>query len=192
MNTAVTTPRVRKGIDPKYFTLLIGCGSIVMMFTAFTSAYVVRQAGGNWLEFKMPGIFTYSTIIMILSSVTLHLSYKFYLKGNALVYRALMVGTFILGIAFLISQYMGWVALKDIGVMLDGNPSGSFVYVISGLHAAHVLGGIGAITVALVHAYWLKFFVSEKRTLRLKMLLTYWHFVDFLWLYLFIFFTTQR
>ncbi len=190
MNTTITNSRNK--IDPKYFTLLIGCASIVMMFTAFTSAYVVRQAGGNWLEFKLPNIFTYSTIIMIISSVTLHFSYNFYRKGNALVYRTLMVTTFILAILFLISQYTGWVALKDMGVTLDGNPSGSFVYVISALHAAHVLGGIGAITVALVHAYWLKFFISEKRTLKLKMLLTYWHFVDFLWLYLFIFFTTQR
>jgi len=190
MNTTITNSRNR--IDPKYFTLLIGCGSIVMMFTAFTSAYVVRQAGGNWLEFKLPNIFAYSTVVMIISSITLHMSYKYYKSGNALAYRALLVTTFILGMIFLVSQYMGWLALKDIGVTLDGNPSGSFVYVISALHAAHVLGGIGAITVALVHAYWLRYFVSEKRTLRFKMLLTYWHFVDFLWLYLFIFFTTQR
>lgn len=190
MNTTISNTRNK--IDPKYFALLVACGSIVMMFTAFSSAYVVRQAGGNWLEFKLPNIFTYSTIILIISSVTLHLSYNFYRKGNAIAYRSLLVASFILGMIFLVSQYMGWTALKDIGVMLDGNPSGSFVYVISGLHAAHVLGGIGALTVALVHAFWLNFFVSNKRTLRFKMLLTYWHFVDFIWLYLFLFFTTQR
>ncbi len=182
----------RNKIDPKYFALLVGCGSIVMMFTAFTSAYVVRQSAGNWLEFKLPSIFTYSTVLLIISSITLHLSFNSFKNGKVNAYKSLLVVSFILGILFIISQYQGWLALKEIGVSLDGNPSGSFVYVISGVHAAHVLGGIGGLTVALVHAFWLKYFISTKRLLRFKMILTYWHFVDFLWLYLFIFFTTQR
>ena len=189
---SMAVANTRNKIDPKYFALLVACGSIVMMFTAFTSAYVVRQSAGNWLEFKLPSIFTYSTILIIISSITLHLSYYSYKNGKEIAYKAFLGASFILGILFVISQYQGWVALKDMGVNLDGNPSGSFVYVISGIHAAHVIGGIGGLAIALVHAFWLKYFISDKRSLRFKMILTYWHFVDFLWLYLFIFFTTQR
>jgi cytochrome c oxidase subunit 3 len=78
-----------------------------------------------------------------------------------------------------------------IGIELTTNPSGSFVYVISGLHAAHILGGIGALVIALIHAFVLKYKVTEGRKLRFEMTLTYWHFVDVLWIYLLLFFTLQ-
>lgn len=179
-------------IDPKYFTLLIGCASIFMMFTAFTSAYIVRQAGGNWLEFKLPVSFTFSTIIIIISSVFLHFSYYSYNRGKETTYKVFLVIAFLMGLFFLFLQYYGWVQMKDMGITFNGNPSGSFVYVISAVHAAHILGGIGVLIMALTHAFLLDFFVSEKRKNRFKMTVTYWHFVDLLWIYLFIFFNVQR
>lgn len=96
-----------------------------------------------------------------------------------------------LGIIFIVLQYKGWLALYDIGVLLDGNPSGSFFYLISGLHAAHVIGGIFAIAVATLHAFSLAFKPTETRRRRFQIVLHYWHFVDFLWLYLFIFLLIQ-
>lgn len=182
---------VRNKIHPKKFALLVACASIMMMFAALTSAYMVRKAGGNWLEFPMPSIFLVSTVVIVLSSVTLHLAYIAFKRGNEALYKGFLVGTFGLGITFLILQYQGWLALSGIGIELTTNPSGSFVYALSGIHAAHILGGITALIIALLHAFSLKYQVTPTRTLRLEMTMTYWHFVDILWVYLFIFFLIQ-
>lgn len=181
----------RNKIHPKKFALIVACGSLMMMFAAFTSAYIVRQAAGNWLEFRLPNVFFVSTIILLASSLTLHGSYLAFKKGKEGAYRWLMVLSFVLGMGFVASQYMGWQALVDIGVELTTNPSGSFVYVISGVHVAHVLGGIGALLVALLHAFTLPYKVTPKRKLRFEMTLIYWHFVDLLWVYLLLFFVMQ-
>lgn len=181
----------RNKIHPKKFALIVACASLMMMFAAFTSAYIVRQAAGNWLEFRLPSVFYVSTIILLASSLTLHSSYLSFKKGNELAYRWLLVGSFVLGLAFIISQYQGWLALSAIGVELTTNPSGSFVYVISGIHVAHVLGGLAALIVAVLHAFTLPYKVTPKRKLRFEMTLIYWHFVDLLWVYLLLFFTMQ-
>lgn len=182
----------RSKIDSKKLALLIGCASIVMMFAGLTSAYIVRRAGGNWLEFRLPNIFFINTIVMLLSSVAIHSAYIFFKKGNEFLYKALLIVSFILGLAFVVLQYQGWLDLTAIGVELTGNPAGSFIYVISGVHAAHVLGGLAAIMVAMIQAFSLKYKVTKKRKLRFELTLIYWHFVDFLWIYLLIFFLSQQ
>ena len=106
-------------------------------------------------------------------------------------YKLLLVLGSILGVLFLVTQYKGWMDLNAMGVFLDGNPSGSFVYAISGLHAAHVLGGIATLIMALVHAFGLKFKVTDKRKTRFQLTLIYWHFVDILWIYLLCFMIFQ-
>jgi cytochrome c oxidase subunit 3 len=103
-----------------------------------------------------------------------------------------MVLTFLLGLAFLYLQYVGWEQLVAMGVPLKTNPSGDFVYAISGIHAAHVLGGITILIVALIVAFRLPFKVTPARKLRLELSLTYWHFVDVLWIYLILFLSLQR
>lgn len=181
----------RNRIHPLKFALYVGCASILMMFVAFTSAYIVRHAAGNWLEFRIPDVFFVSTGVILLSSISLQGAYRAYLTGAVGRYRGLLVVTFILGLAFVLLQYQGWMSLQEIGIHLDGNPSGSFLYVISGMHAAHVIGGIAALGVALLHAYGLKYELKAGRKLRFELVLTYWHFVDFLWVYLLIFLLTQ-
>jgi cytochrome c oxidase subunit 3 len=129
-------------INPQKLALWIAIASMVMVFGAFTSAYIVRRAAGNWLEFKLPDVFFVSTAVIILSSVTLHLSYTGFKAGNEKRYKLMMIATAILGLAFVILQYRGWEALNEIGATFTVNPSSSFIYVISGLHAAHVLGAL--------------------------------------------------
>jgi len=107
-------------------------------------------------------------------------------------YKGLLVLTYILAILFFVFQYLGWQELAGSGVPFTMNPSGDFVYVITWFHAAHVVGGLTALTVALIHAFGLKFKPTPKRKLRFELTLTYWHFVDFLWVYLFIFLTLYR
>jgi cytochrome c oxidase subunit III len=195
MDTVVSTTEYRNRrskIHPKKFALFVACASILMMFAAFTSAYIVRQAAGNWLEFRLPDIFYFNTLVILLSSVAIHSAYLAFKRGKTQAYRVLLVITSFLGLAFLVLQYQGWQALTEIGVGLTTNPSGSFVYVISGVHAAHILGGLAALTVAIIHAFALPHKVTAARKLRFEMTLIYWHFVDFLWIYLLVFFTLQQ
>ena len=165
--------------------------SIIMMFGSLTSAYIVRHAAGNWLEFKIPDIFFFSTVVILVSSVTLHLSYWAFRNNKPGIYRVALPISLILGVIFIVLQYKGWISLYNIGIFLNGNPSGSFFYVISGIHAAHVIGGLFAMAVATMNAYSQSYKPNEKRRRRFQLVLHYWHFVDFLWLYLFIFLLIQ-
>jgi len=175
-------------INPQKVALWIAIASMVMVFGAFTSAYIVRRAAGNWLEFKLPDVFFVSTAVILLSSITLHLSYTGFKSGNEKRYKVMMIVTALLGLAFVVLQYKGWEALNEIGATFTVNPSSSFIYVISGLHAAHVLGGIAALGVALVHAFVLPYKPTLRRRQRFELVVQYWHFVDLLWVYLIIFF----
>jgi cytochrome c oxidase subunit 3 len=178
-------------IHPHKLALWVAIGSIIMMFAAFTSAYVVRRAAGNWLEFKLPDIFMLNTVVILLSSVTIHFAYKGFLSGKEKQYKNLLIATFVLGLLFVILQYKGWESLTAIGATFTVNPSSSFIYVISGLHAAHVLGGLAALTVALTHAYVLPYKPTLRRKQRFELVVQYWHFVDILWVYLMVFFMVQ-
>ncbi len=186
-----TRQYTRSKIHPLKFALWISLASILMMFAAFTSAYVVRKAAGNWLDYEIPGVFYLSTIVIILSSITLHGAYLNFNKQKETLYKSLLGATFVLGLLFIILQYQGWMTLFGLGIELSGNPSGSFFYVISGVHAAHVLGGLAVLFVALIHAFGLPFVPSLRRKLRLELSLHYWHFVDLLWIYLLIFLQLQ-
>ena len=181
----------RNKIHPHKFALFVAIGSIVMMFAAFTSAYIVRRSAGNWLEFRLPNIFFLNSLVIALSSLTLQISYNAFKKGREKIWRWMLFTTFLLGLAFVALQYQGWLAMDAIGATFTANPSSSFIWVISGLHAAHVLGGIACLSVALAHAFLLPYKATAKRILRLELVVTYWHFVGILWLYLILFFVLQ-
>lgn len=185
-------PEHRMGIHPLKFALYLGIVSLIMAFAAFSSAYIVRQAAGNWLEFRLPGMFYVSTAVIVLSSVCLRLSSRAFDREQILNYRLFLSITFILGVVFLITQYLGWMEMYHNGIDLKGNPSGSFVYIMSMAHALHVVGGIVVLAVALYHAFNLPFARTSERRLRLDLTGIYWHFVDILWIYLLLFFILQR
>ena len=184
---ALNQTSFRNRIHPHKFALYVAFASIIMMFGSLTSAYIVKSAAGNWLEYTMPSYFYYSTAVLLLSSVTLHSAYLNFKNKNEKAYKVLLLCSLVLGIGFVTLQYYGWNALFNVGVDLKANVSGSFLYLITGLHAAHIIGGIAAILVAIVHAFTLPFIVTEKRKVRFQLVLQYWHFVDILWLYLLIF-----
>lgn len=191
MSTLSTSEYNQNQIHPHKLALWVAIGGIIMMFGAFTSAYVVRRAAGNWFEFKLPDLFFINTAVIILSSVTIQWAYESFKKGLEKRYKLLLVTTLVLGLLFVVLQYKGWEAMNAIGATFTVNPSSSFIYVISGLHAAHVLGGIAALLVALVHAYYLPFKPTARRRLRFQLVVQYWHFVDILWVYLITFFVVQ-
>lgn len=179
-------------IHPKKFALWVACASMSMLFAALTSAYMVRQAAGNWLEFPLPNIFFVNTLVILISSVTLHGSYLAFKRERESLYKGLLVISLLLGFAFVVLQYQGWEALAAMGIPLKLNPSGDFVYALSWIHLAHVLGGITALVIALIIAFSRKFKVTPARKLRFELTLTYWHFVGGVWLYLVVFMALQR
>jgi cytochrome c oxidase subunit 3 len=182
----------RNKINPQKFALWAAMASIMMMFGAFTSAYIVKQAAGNWLEYSFPSMFYISTAVIVLSSITIHLSFNSFKSGDEKLYKNYLWATLVLGIAFVVCQYLGWTQLFNRGIDLKGNVSGSFFYLISGIHALHVLGGIAALIVSIINAQTLKFEVTKKRINRFDLTLNYWHFVDFLWVYLFVFLIVSK
>jgi cytochrome c oxidase subunit 3 len=176
------TPR---SVNPKIFTMWLFIVSIVMLFAAFTSAYLVRKAEGNWVEFKLPDLFYYSTGVLVASSISMHAALLAAKKDQFNALRLSISITFVLGLLFLIMQYYGWAQLVEMNVYFVGNPSGSFVYVFSGLHGLHLISGLIVLLVALVAAFRLK--INAKALTQIKICSTYWHFLDALWVYLFIF-----
>lgn len=173
------------GIPTGKIVLWIAIVSMIMMFAGLTSGYIVRQAEGNWFVFELPSVFYISTIFIVLSSVSMYYA-MWAVKRNDL--KALRTGLFItlgLGLAFAFTQFAAWSKLVDMGVYFVGNPSGSFLYVISGLHLAHITGGIIYLMVVSVGAIKGKYHSGSY--LPLELCSTYWHFLDALWIYLFFF-----
>src|SRR5687767_11549681 len=145
------------GMNPKKFALWLFMASVVMIFGALTSAYIVRQAEGNWLLFDMSPMFYVNTVIILMSSVTMHLAYWAVKKDNMEKAKLAMSITTVLGTAFLIGQWIAWSQLVDQGIYLVGRDSsavsGSFLYVISGLHGVHVISGVIFLIVVLVSIF---------------------------------------
>ena len=180
----------RQKIHPHKLLLWIAICSIVMMFAGWTSAMLVRKAQGNWLLFPMPIAFWFSTFVIISSSITMHLTLREFTKRNMVVFKRLLSTTVFLGVLFMVLQFVGYYQLYQSGIFLASNGegiSGSFIYVISGVHILHMLGGV----IALVIMYFVINFRRKTKiysSTGLEILSTYWHFVDVLWIYLFLFF----
>ena len=172
-------------MHPKKFVLWLFMVSIVMIFASLTSAYIVRQAEGNWELFSLPKIFYYSSGVIFLSSVAMHWALSCARKNNVPLLRIAISITTVLGMTFLIMQYLGWQELQTMGIFFDGNVSGAFLYVLTGVHAAHLVTGVIFLVIMLVAAFQYK--VHSKQMLKIEMCATYWHFLDGLWIYLFFF-----
>jgi cytochrome c oxidase subunit 3 len=172
-------------MHPLKFALWLFIVSIVMIFGSLTSAYLVRMAEGNWMLFDLPVSLTVNTVILILSSVTMHLAYMNAKKNNIFYIKVFMFLTIVLGFLFLAGQWKSWVDLVGMNVFFVGNPSGSFLYVLSGLHAFHLISGLIYLIIVLISSF--KNRVNSERLTGIEMCATYWHFLDGLWLYLFLF-----
>ena len=183
----------KRKIHPHKFTLWVAIGSILMMFAGLTSAYIVKRSQASWLMIEIPMMFWYSTATILVSSVTVQLALKALKKREMINYRRLLVVTAVLGVLFVVLQVAGFsqFAAQDIRLVGAGsNASYSFLLVISCLHAIHVLGGVVALVVIAIRA--LNSYTRSYSTVPLEIAATYWHFVDALWIYLFIFFTWMK
>lgn len=175
----------RKKIHPHKFTLWVGIGSLLMMFAGLTSAYIVKRNQANWQAFDLPQFFWYSTVAIVLSSVTIFLAEKAFKQREMRKYRSLVITTLILGVLFIFFQLLGFQQLYAKEITLTGNVSYSFMYVIICMHAAHVVGGLIALLVLFAKAFSKK--TRTYNSVPVELVSTYWHFVDVLWIYLLIF-----
>ncbi len=176
----------RKRIHPHKFTLWVALGSIIMMFAGLTSAYVVKRDQPGWTTFPIPRAFWYSTAVILVSSLTVQMSLKAFKDREMMRYRNLLTFTGVLGIVFVLLQWAGFRQIWASGVTLRGSGGGQFLYIIAGLHAVHVLGGIVALLIMVVRAFAVR--TRSYNSVPVELISTYWHFVDLLWIYLFIFF----
>jgi cytochrome c oxidase subunit III len=176
----------KKRMHPHKFTLWVAIGSIIMMFAGLTSAFIVKSNQVNWKTVSLPKVFWISTAAIILSSITVQLALRSFKQRQMGQYRMLIGITLLLGIAFIVLQWMGFNELWKLNITFKGAGAGQFLYVIFGLHAVHVIGGIIALLVMFVKAY-----ISNTRvysSVPVEVAAMYWHFVDFLWIYLLVFF----
>ena len=168
--------------------LWVGILSIVMLFAGLTSAYVVRADNGNWLIFNLPNAFYLSTAVIVTSSITLFFALQMAKKNNKKGMVLGLLATFILGLAFAYLQYAGWGELYTKNIVFGGkssNASGSFLYLITFLHLLHLFAGLISVLVTLKNAIKGKY--NAENTLGLELCSIYWHFLDILWVYLFLF-----
>ncbi|MHA4810142.1 cytochrome c oxidase subunit 3 [Flavitalea flava] len=176
----------RKKIHPHKFTLWVALGSIIMMFAGLTSAYIVKREQPGWTSFQIPMAFWYSTGVILLSSLTIQMALKSFKEREMLRYRNLITLTTLLGILFMVLQWIGFKHIWKSGVTFRGSGGGQFLYIIAGLHALHVLAGVIALIILFIKAFGSK--VRSYNSIPVELMSTYWHFVDLLWIYLFIFF----
>jgi|TARA_B110000977_G_scaffold35582_1_gene47591 cytochrome c oxidase subunit 3 len=173
----------------KKMMLWFGIISLVMSFAGLTSAFIVSSSREDWLEnFILPSAFTYSTLIIVLSSVLLFLAKKTFKNSQSAITTSLLIGAFVLGIAFIYSQVQGFNQIIVSGYNFTGPTSNitmSYVYVIAVVHIIHVLAGIICLFVVIINQLNKKY--SNKNRLGFDLASNFWHFVDILWVYLFIF-----
>jgi len=180
----------KKTIHPLKFVMYIACASIVMIFAGLSSAYIVKRNQANWLTYDIPGIFYYSTAVIIFSSITLILARKYFLSRQMRKYKGWLFASAVLGVTFVLLQYFGFKEFWNNGFTLTRNVAFSFLYVIVGVHALHVLGGVTAIIIMYIKS----FSRTHKNydAIYIDLMNTYWHFVDLLWIYLLVFFIIIR
>jgi cytochrome c oxidase subunit 3 len=186
----VASQPVSIGIDKRYRVgAWVTIAGIVMLFTALTSAYIVRSASGNdWLPIVMPKVLWLSTAVILISSVTMEISRRSLKQQSDAGYGRWLTITVALGLGFVASQLFAWRQLARQGVYLASNPHSSFFYLFTAAHGVHVLGGILALSYLLLRTRKRRDTVEgELRRIGTADAATiYWHFMDGLWICLFL------
>jgi cytochrome c oxidase subunit 3 len=169
--------------------LIFAMISMTMMFAGLTSALVVSKSRPDWLkDFHMPSAFFVSTIIIILCSVTFHLAKKAIKNDNRQVTTLFLLGTLVLGLAFVYFQFQGFGQLFENHLYPVGGTGSitiSFLYVLVYVHLAHLSGGIISLLIIIYNHFKQKY--NSSQFLGIELGAMYWHFLDFLWIYLFLF-----
>lgn len=169
-----------------YYTgIAVGIAGIVMLFSAFVSSYIVRRGlAGDWVALELPGILWFNSVLLLASSAALELARRGMARRNQAAFRTWWLAATGLGLAFLAGQVAGWNQLWARGVFQDTNPSHSFFYLLTFLHALHLGAGLGALCIVALRFPILV--VRAGRSIGVDLAAIYWHFLDVLWVLLFL------
>ena len=167
----------------------VGVASMMMLFTSLSSAYIVRSATSNdWLPLPAPRVLFLSTALLLISSITIEIARRKLKQSLQSTYSTYLLITGLIGISFLATQFTAWRQLAAQGIYLASHPHSSFFYLLSGTHAVHVVGGLVGLSFL-----WLgsRRKIDEpvsmvKRQASADAVSIYWHFMDALWIYLFL------
>ena len=169
--------------------LLFAMGSMTMMFAGIVSAFVVSKSREDWMkDFQFPTAFFFSTLTIILCSVTFHFAKKAIQKDNRQVVTSLLLLTLALGVLFVFFQFKGFHELVDKRYFFTGpesNITTTFLYVIASLHLAHLAGGIISLLIIIYNHFKQKY--NSTQYVGIELGAMYWHFLDILWICLFLF-----
>lgn len=164
--------------------------SMFMMFAGLTSAYVVSSSRPDWVNnFVLPDAFIISTVIIIVSSITFHMAKVSMKKGDRGATSMWLLTTLALGLGFVFAQFYGFQKIIESGFFFTGPESTvttSFVYIVTVVHMAHLIAGLIVLLVVIYNHFKQKY--SASQTLGIELGAMFWHFLDILWVYLFLFF----
>jgi cytochrome c oxidase subunit 3 len=178
-------------MNPKKFALWLFIVTVIMLFGAWTSAYIVKRADTGWAEITLPWHFWLNTWVILASSVTMFFATRAAKHNRPEALKMMMALTVMLGVTFLVGQFLAFDELVALSQhFTGGNVSHSFIYVLTGAHGVHVVSGVVILIVTLVSAFRYK--VHSRNLDGIEMCATYWHFLGILWLYLFVFLLLNR
>ncbi|HLV92354.1 MAG TPA: cytochrome c oxidase subunit 3 [Aequorivita sp.] len=182
-------PEEAKIARAKKNILWFGIISLTMSFAGLTSAYVVSKERPDWIsDFQIPSAFYASLVLILISSITIHLANKVIKKEKHSQGMVLLILTLLLGVGFVVFQFVGFSQIIESGYNFTGPTSSittSYIYLIVLLHVAHVFGGLISLLVVIYNHYKQKY--RNGKTLGIELAATFWHFIDAIWIYLFLF-----
>jgi len=178
-----------KNSRAKKMMLWFGIISLIMSFAGWTSAFVVSSSRPDWLkDFQLPNAFIVSTIVIIISSLTFILAKRALKSGNHKATSLWLLATLILGVVFIFNQFSGFQQIIDLGYNFTGptsNVTMSYIYLIAIVHILHVVVGLICLLVVIYNHFKQKY--NSTNMLGFELAATFWHFIDILWVYLFLF-----
>ena len=159
---------------------------ITMLFAGFSSAYIVLRGLPSWQNVAVPSVLWVNTLVIMASSVAMEQTRRSMRRGQAGSAKLWIGATGALGLAFLVGQVVAWGRMVDAGVFLPSTLHSSFLYILTGTHAVHLVGGVGALAFVLIQTFRNRYTKQDHEPIALCA--TYWHFIDGLWVYLFLLF----
>lgn len=189
MTTMTVQEEKERDDRSKKLLLLFGMLSMFMMFAGLTSAYIVSASRKDWMhEMVLPSAFTFSTIVMVMSSMTIHFAKLAIKRDDKKNTTLFLLGTLVLGITFVFFQFKGFSQIVEMGFFFTGSESTittTFLYMLVILHMVHLFAGIISLLIIIYNHFKQKY--NSTQTTGIELGAMFWHFLDFLWVYLFLF-----
>lgn len=186
--------QLTKRREPFAFMLYLAIIGSGLLFLFLMLVFITKEVRNQDIPVKIPGVFWVSTLIILLSSFTLQGANKAFREERFRSYRLNISITLLAGILFIVLQGLGWRIMLLAGITMSNNTGGMFIYVLSGLHILHTLGGLIALASANRDAFQRMeyidsyvYSVNPPNQLKIKLISIYWHFIDILWIILFLF-----